>query len=268
MSDAGGTPAKNIAILGDVHGGFHHAIRLLRQAERRFGIGIDLVLQVGDLEPHRDEADVATMSAPSRYRELGDFYEFHRGAARFPWPMWFIGGNHEPWPFLDGVGAGEVAPGVRFIGRAGVVEVCGLRIAGLSGIYREELYGLKRSEMPGRPKGWIGFCAEEVERLAAEERPDVLLLHEWPAGVLREEDRAWMAGELDGETKRRGGEVGNEMGRLLVEMLKPGLVGCGHMHLPYRGQIGESAICCVANVGAATAALGIFRWEGGVFTEL
>lgn len=283
----------HIAALGDVHGEFHSAIRLLRQAERHWGVGIDLVLQVGDLEPHRDWADVATMSAPSKYRKPGDFEDFYRGRARLPWPVIFIGGNHEPWPFLDGLDSaggaggaggegGEVAPGLRFLGRAGGLEVptrAGpLRIAGLSGIYVEELYPQRRAALtaaiPARPKGWIGFCAEEVERLAGAGRPDVLLLHEWPAGLVREEDRAWMAGEVDGPEgdkktlRRTGGEVGNEMGRLLIELLAPGLVLCGHMHLPYRRRIGESAVCCVANVAAGTAAVAMFRWDGAALAEL
>jgi hypothetical protein len=53
----------------------------------------------------------------------------------------FIGGNHEAsnylWELYHG---GWVAPNIYYLGAAGVVNVGGLRVAGLSGIYKREHY--------------------------------------------------------------------------------------------------------------------------------
>lgn len=87
------------AVVGDVHGDHWAMIRLLNGWEKSRRKSLDFVLQVGDFEPHRSESDLATMAAPAKYRNLGDFPIFARGEAQFPWPLCFIGGNHEPSAF-------------------------------------------------------------------------------------------------------------------------------------------------------------------------
>jgi len=84
------------AAVGDVHGQMHEMVRLLSAWEGRAGRALAFVLQVGDFEPVRDQKDLDTVAAPMCYRKLGDFPDFHSGRATFPWPVWFIGGNHEP----------------------------------------------------------------------------------------------------------------------------------------------------------------------------
>ena len=182
------TPALVIAAVGDVHGHHHQMVTLVEQAAAAAHVSPDLVVQVGDFEPHRHEEDVQSMAAPARYRKLGDFPDFFGGRAGFPWPVLFVGGNHEPYGFLDGIEPGaEIAPGCRWIGRAGMVEHRGLRIAGLSGIFREDCW------VEGRPphaqmhrqkkKRYVGFTPGDIDRLldlCSGARPDLLLLHEWP----------------------------------------------------------------------------------------
>ena len=49
----------------------------------------------------------------------------------------FIGGNHEASNYLQELPyGGWVAPNIYYLGYAGVVNVGGLRIAGISGIYK------------------------------------------------------------------------------------------------------------------------------------
>lgn len=85
-----------MALVGDVHGFQHRMVALLHDLERQQGVSITAVLQVGDFEAHRHEADVATMAAPQKVRTLGDFHQYYEGNTVFPWPLYFIGGNHEP----------------------------------------------------------------------------------------------------------------------------------------------------------------------------
>ncbi|MDJ0554323.1 MAG: metallophosphoesterase [Microcoleaceae cyanobacterium MO_207.B10] len=87
------------AVVGDVHGHIYKMIGLLQNWENYSGQKLTFILQVGDFEPHRNEADLATMDAPTKYRKLGDFPDFYEQRSIFPWPIWFIGGNHEPYGF-------------------------------------------------------------------------------------------------------------------------------------------------------------------------
>src|SRR4051812_8410833 len=98
---AAGELLSVFAVVGDVHGQVDALVVLLRRFEAAHATTLDFVLQVGDLEPHRDAADVATMSAPIRHKKAGDFPRYWKGEARLPWEVIFIGGNHEPYGWLE-----------------------------------------------------------------------------------------------------------------------------------------------------------------------
>lgn len=98
------------AAIGDVHGQFSHALRLLRTwEEQHAGCLLSFALQVGDLECHRDEADLSTMAAPAKRRRMGDFSNVLSGHLRIPCPVFFVGGNHECYGWLDEDEAGKDA---------------------------------------------------------------------------------------------------------------------------------------------------------------
>ncbi len=256
------------AAVGDVHG-HHHA--LVAQVERLAAVAAvtpAFVLQVGDFEPNRDDGDLASLAAPSRYRALGDFPDFAAGRAAFPWPLWFVGGNHEPYGFLDGLAPGAaVAPRAHFVGRAAVHDIGGLRVAGLSGIYHPERSHVPRPALGDLPrtsrKAYVVFTEQDEDALlaATEAAPvDVLLLHEWPAGLVAPGDEAAF------EQQRRSlneAAVGNERARMLVELLRPRLVLAGHMHVPYRRTLQHAdgsawAFCGLAAVAHGAGSVALF----------
>jgi lariat debranching enzyme len=286
------------AAVGDVHGRHHAMVELVGAAAERAGVEVSFVLQVGDFEPHRHAEDLATMAAPARHRQLGDFGDFHDGRSLFPWPVLFVGGNHEPYGFLDTLGPGaEVAPSCRYLGRAGVVELGGLRVAGLSGIFRPDQFESCRPHVSLFPttgnKRFIGYTRDEIGRLldaCDAGPPDVLLLHEWPrlelgADEIRQINRfvsrqSPFAGPEeeadlpDFHRFRGGGGIGSEAALELVQLLEPSLVLCGHMHVPLRStlpggpnQIPMRALAKV-EFGAASVALFRVRPGGGGFEEL
>ncbi|WP_224248318.1 metallophosphoesterase [Hyalangium gracile] len=263
------------AAVGDVHGRMHQMVRLLQEWSRKSHRQLAFVLQVGDFEPHRHEADLATMAAPARYKHLGDFSEFHSRRARFPWPVYFIGGNHEPYGYLDSAPDGfELTLNCRYLGRVGTVETHGLRVAGLSGILQEETFRRPRPSVDRlgtvSPKAFAGFTEQDVERALALERADVLLLHEWPSGLVDPAD------EKDFEQQRRSmryDAVGNEYARLVVEALQPRLVLCGHMHKAYRGALQlpsgrMSTVRCLDHVAHGASCFAVFRLTDGELREV
>jgi lariat debranching enzyme len=263
------------AVVGDVHGEMHAMVRRLAAWEKRARRALAFVLQVGDFEPHRDAEDLATMAAPAKYKVLGDFPDYVAGRAAFPWPVYFIGGNHEPYGFLDAEPDGfELVANCRYLGRVGVVEPHGLRVAGLSGIYRDEAFGVIRPPVASlgavSNKAFAYFNERDVERALDLERADVLLLHDWPADVVDPADAAAF------EQQRRSmryDAVGNEYARLLVDGLRPRLVACGHLHKAYRAVVrhatGEvTRVCCLANVAQGGASVAVFRAADGAIEEI
>ncbi len=276
-----------IAAVGDVHGQHHEMVASVERVSAAAGVRPDLVLQVGDFEPHRDSDDLWSMAAPAKYRKLGDFHDFHAGRACFPWPVVFIGGNHEPYGFLDRVEPGsELAPHCRYLGRAGVLDYRGLRIAGLSGVHRADCW------LDGRPpielmhrtkkKRYVGYTRGDVDLLldlCSEHPPHVLLLHEWPRLVIGAGERAQLwefHARLGGSTEpgeddelpdlRRIDEVvGSEVALELVQLLEPQLVLCGHVHAPLRTLIptgeGRIPLRALAKVAMGPDAVALYHWS-------
>ena len=252
-----------IAAVGDVHGAQHALIDLVRRQERAAGVAVDVVLQVGDFEGNRDEADRAGRAPDA---QLGDFPEFVAGRVRFPWPVWFLGGNHEPYRWLDTLAPGaEVAPGCRWLGWVGERRIAGLRVAWLSGIHSAKSFPGERPNA-GMGRAWkqsTYFTAADLERLRGISRPDLLLLHDWPAGLVPRGAPDPFAG-----TPVKPWFVGNPHARALIESLRPRLALCGHLHVGYRGAIGATRVRCLAAVADGDAACALFRAQAGVIEEL
>lgn len=227
------------AVFGDVHGWQVDMYRRVANYHRP----IDLVLQVGDFETHRDEEDVASKTGPKKYRVLG---QFHRllACGCVPVPTVFIAGNHEAFRWLDGHEDGfELLPGLSYLGRFGVRYFGPLLVAGLSGIYHPEWFDRPRYDggrfFQERERAKTYLRRHEVEGLVGKlkSRPDVLLLHDWPAGLRPEYP-----------------SKGNLPARKLIETIRPRWVFCGHHHFHADGIIPHPD-------GSATkvVALGIFR---------
>lgn len=263
----------HFAAVGDVHGHMHAMVGQVRAAAEKLGVALDFVLQVGDFEPHRDEDDLATMCSPAKYRKLGEFADYHSGRARFPWPIHFIGGNHEPYGFLDRLKRGQAAKDCFFLGRVGRSKIGGLRVVALSGIERGRCLDGRppiREIGSRRTKDYIGFTEAEVLQAANAGPADVLLLHDWPRGVVREADAHQFS---YGHRAGRIETIGNDSARFVVDELRPQWVLCGHMHRSYRSEVwhrdgSRSSFAGLAKVGMAEA-VAIFRREpSGEVVEL
>lgn len=216
-----------VAALGDIHGRFHRVeawLDALEQARRR---RVSLVLAVGDVEAfrraddHRRKAAKRTMPA--------EFAEYADGVRRVKRPLYFIGGNNEDFDALhDLQDGGELAPGVTYLGRSGLRELGGLRVAYLSGIHAPRFIDqpLKRPSTQDTLKQAGYFRAAEVERVMSARDVDVMLVHEWPRGIVQR------ARELNPAPPRPLPSywIGNPVTRRLVDTVQPKWLLCGHSH--------------------------------------
>jgi Icc-related predicted phosphoesterase len=265
--------------LGDVHGHLDEVVKVIERAEEAAGVSLDFVLQVGDLEAHRHGHDLTSMYAPLREKRMGDFSAYWEGEKQFPRPMYFIGGNHESYRYLEeGPGGMTLAPNIHYLGRVGMANLKGFSVAFLTGCYDEDVYLHGRDERASEVSGqdWATqhalacFTRSEVSALTALPRPHVLLVHEWPAGLVRPEDHE------PGKPKHRRlryGETGVPLLRQIVERTGPQLVLCGHRHRRYLGTVpndlgDETIVHCLGEVAAGDRGRALFAFDGRSVQEV
>lgn len=103
----------------------------------------------------------------------------------------FIGGNHEASNYLQELPyGGWVAPNIYYLGYAGVVKYKGIRIGGLSGIYKGFDYYKGHFEYPpyneNTKRSVYHYRQQETFRLKQLSEPiDIMMSHDWPRGVTR-----------------------------------------------------------------------------------
>lgn len=256
-----------IAAVGDIHGRFHRVETWLEALEAAHGRPVDVVLAVGDVEAfrrpddHRRKAAKRTMPA--------EFAEYADGSRRVRRPLYFIGGNNEDFEALHDAPEGfELAPDVHYLGRAGLRELYGLRVGYLSGIHAPRFFEqpLLRPRTLDTAKQAGYFRHAEVERVAALRDVDLLLVHEWPRGLvprLRE-------GELPpGGRPLPSSWVGNPITRRVIESVRPQWVLCGHSHRAFAATVsgGPAAqpftrIACLDQAARPEESLLWMEWEG------
>lgn len=101
----------------------------------------------------------------------------------------FIGGNHEATNYLQELAyGGWVAPNIYYLGYAGVIKVDGIRIGGISGIFRDYNFEKGHFEFPpydhGTMRSAYGIRSLEVFRLMQlTGKFDIMLSHDWPEQI-------------------------------------------------------------------------------------
>lgn len=234
-----------VIALGDIHGSFKSAVADIKAATKEMG-RVDAVLCVGDVEANRNARDAAGVATGRGHRRwVGEFPQVLDGRLPIPVPMWFIGGEHEPWQALDVRGPGPLAPNVSFLGRAGVRSVAGLTVGFLSGVYGEYSHR-DLGDRLGRDERCCYVDAEVIalkRGVQKKGRIDILLTHDWPSGVL--------------------GELGDPQLRELAQHVVPRVHVCGHHHLRVSGLVDGVPVEALAQVGNPGSWIGLVATAGG-----
>ena len=120
------------------------------------------------------------------FDNINEALAFLQGEIMLPLPVFFVGGNHEDWLFLEKLQkeADErkfkspyfVASNLYFLGRAGIIKIMGIQVGYLSGICEE----------PGYKSSFSLFSAhlikeEDLKNLFNQKAtPHIFLFHEGP----------------------------------------------------------------------------------------
>ncbi|CCW63927.1 unnamed protein product [Phytomonas sp. EM1] len=164
----------HVAVQGCSHGELNRIYAACSDHEKQTGKKIDLLICCGDFQCVRNEADMASMVVPDKYKTLGDFASYYTNLStnvplstttgntsdqrqqsfqqhrQAPYLTIFIGGNHEnsDWLAEESYG-GFVAPNIYYLGHSGIIVVDEmLCIGGLSGIFKDMDY---HRPYPSRP---------------------------------------------------------------------------------------------------------------------
>lgn len=256
-----------VAIVGDVHGRFFRVEEWVEELEKNLGEPVAVVLAVGDIETFATPDDHRRKS--TKRNMPAEFAAYARGERTMRREFVFVGGNNEDFEDLERFPhGGELVSGVRYLGRAGVRTVHGLRVAFLSGIYAPTRFDRPRiaatSAESSKQAGY--FRQADVDVVRAVPSADMLILHEWPRGIAGRDSAVARAGAR-GIRQRHWPQVGNPHAAAVVSGLRPRWVLCGHLHVPHAATLrwDDGRVTRVACLDQAARPDGGFlwmRWEG------
>lgn len=231
------------AVEGCCHGDLDRIYEVLGEFEKRNEVRADFMICCGDFQAIRNSVELETLACPPVYRHLKDFHKYWKEESIPRCLTLFVGGNHEaPGHLREMYFGGFAARDIFYMGSSGVFRINGLRIAGISGIYKSHDYEKPIFESPpyteDTKRSAYHVRRFEVDKLMQIEQPvDIVVSHDWPTGITQYGDTETMlrlkdrTGQLRGEIN--SGQLGNPHTMALLKKLKPKLWLAGHMHIKY-----------------------------------
>uniref|UniRef100_A0A1B0C9U2 Lariat debranching enzyme C-terminal domain-containing protein n=1 Tax=Lutzomyia longipalpis TaxID=7200 RepID=A0A1B0C9U2_LUTLO len=237
-----------IAVEGCAHGELEKIYDTVGLIEKEQGIKVDLLICCGDFQSTRNLEDLNCMAVPPKYRDICTFYKYYSGEKKAPILTIFIGGNHEASNYLQELPyGGWVAPRIYYLGYAGVVSVGGIRIAGLSGIFKAHDYHKGHFEMAPYTESTVRSVYHirnlEVFRLKQlSGQLDICISHDWPRGIYHHGNaeqlmrfKPFFREEIEKNT------LGNETCEDLLNFLKPSYWFSAHLHCKFAAAVKHSS---------------------------
>ncbi|RLU19937.1 hypothetical protein DMN91_008496 [Ooceraea biroi] len=235
-----------IAVEGCAHGELDIIYEAIQEIEKIDERKIDLLICCGDFQATRNLSDLKCMAVPDKYKDMCTFYKYYSGEKKAPILTIFIGGNHEASNHLQELPyGGWVAPNIYYLGYAGVVQVAGVRIAGLSGIYKSQHWMQGHYEKPPYNDSTIRSAYHvrnlEVFRLKQlSGKIDIFLSHDWPAGVTKYGDEdALLKQKPFFKNDIESNALGSPPCMELLELLHPSYWFSAHLHCKFAALVPE-----------------------------
>jgi len=152
----------------------------------------------------------------------------------------FIGGNHEASNYLQELPyGGWVAPNIYYLGYAGVVNVNGVRIAGISGIYKGHDFLRGHHEYPPYTDSTCRsvYHVRQLEVFRLKQlsgKVDIFLSHDWPSGIYEYGNKAqllrkkpFFAADME------SGKLGSQPLEELLKAIQPAYWFAAHLHCKF-----------------------------------
>ena len=236
------------AVEGCCHGNLDLIFASIKAIEEKRNIKVDLLIICGDFQATRNVDDLDSMSVPHKYRRFGDFLDYYSGKKSAPILTLFIGGNHEAsmhlWELFHG---GWVAPNIYFLGYTGSVLFRGMRIVGISGIYKEKDYFLPLSPEKAYHDGMMRQVyhtrSTQIDHLLTfdAEDVDIVVSHDWPEGITQYGDlerllkiKPYFKSDIEAR------KLGNPHFMRILKKLKPKNWFAAHLHCKFSALVKHS----------------------------
>lgn len=229
-----------IAVEGCAHGELDRIYETIEHLEKINNIKVDLLIICGDFQAVRNPADLNCMAVPPKYRKLNTFYKYYSGTKKAPILTIFIGGNHEASNYLSELPyGGWVCPNIYYLGYANVINVGGVRIAGLSGIYKGRDYLKGHFECPpydeSSKKSVYHVRNLDVFRLKQLKKPiDIFISHDWPTGIYNFGNKNELLRRKPFfKDEMENNSLGSQPAHELLMKLKPSYWFAAHLHCKF-----------------------------------
>ncbi|XP_053675799.1 lariat debranching enzyme [Anopheles nili] len=236
-----------IAIEGCAHGELEKIYDLIESIQQEQNITVDLLICCGDFQSTRNLADLQCMAVPQKHLDMCSFYKYYSGEKRAPILTIFIGGNHEASNYLQELPyGGWVAPNIYYLGYAGVVNCSGIRIGGISGIYKGHDFLKGRFEFSPYDEATKRsvYHQRQIDVFRLKQlspKVDIMLSHDWPRGITNYGNETQLlrfkpAFREDIESNRLGSAPCED----LLQKLKPPFWFAAHLHCKFAAVVAHS----------------------------
>ncbi|XP_035915197.1 lariat debranching enzyme [Anopheles stephensi] len=236
-----------IAIEGCAHGELEKIYDLIGSIQAEQNIAVDLLICCGDFQSTRNLQDLQCMAVPQKHLDMCSFYKYYSGEKKAPILTLFIGGNHEASNYLQELPyGGWVAPNIYYLGYAGVVDCNGIRIGGISGIFKGHDFLKGRFEFPPYDEASKRsvYHQRQIDVFRLKQLTptvDVMLSHDWPRGITRHGNvqqllRFKPAFREDIESNRLGSAPCED----LLRKLQPPYWFAAHLHCKFAALVTHS----------------------------
>ena len=233
------------AVEGCCHGSLDLIYSSIKRIEIRKDIKVELLIICGDFQAVRNIDDLNSMAVPHKHKHMGDFVDYYSGRKTAPMLTLFVGGNHEAsnhlWELFHG---GWVAPNMYFLGYSGCVLFAGMRIAGISGIYKKDDFSLpmdpKQAYNSTMLRSAYHTRSVQVDQLLSYkmERIDLFVSHDWPTGITSYGDREGLLKQKPYfKDDIESGRLGNPYLMEILKKLKPKIWLSAHLHCKFSAYV-------------------------------
>lgn len=280
IEEFGVDPSSNpqcvsIAIEGCCHGALDAIYDRLQAHVTKTGRKVDLLICCGDFQSLRSTADFHSFAVPPKYHELGSFHKYYTGEKVAPITTLFIGGNHEAsQPLQELYYGGWAAPNIYYLGASGVVNFRGVRIGGISGIFKGYDFGRSRFERPPYDKSTMRsvyhYRNVEAYRLSCLQpgKLHLMLSHDWPQGIEQ-------YGDTQGLIRRKPffreeiarNELGSPPLMSLLQRLQPKYWFSAHLHVKFNARVTHGAEGTKKNAPAMIVPTQVIKSNPGETTD-